>query len=170
MAHLLPLLGLSLLAGCGTPVTPPAADAVGPADVYGKPTLTIGGANDDGFGFVQWHEAPAHPKIVSGLQGGQHIWVSMRSQNLWPEHMAIAVVMHDAATGALVEPGEVNRMLKLLPRPGYDTYEGFVAYVSKPCAIAGKKVRVEMTVRDLYGVTAQDSAEITPVWGGLCAP
>ncbi len=157
------------LGGCGY-VSQPGLDATNGADVYGPPRLEIGGANDDGIGFIPWHGATVRPKIIQGPQGGQHIWVSMRSNGLWPKKIMLSVDMRDATTGALVLPGDVTRILGLTPHETFDAYDGFIAYVSEPCAIADRPIRVTMFASDLYGVATSDSAIVLPIWSTVCAP
>lgn len=168
------LCGCLALCGCHWVSQPGLPDTTG-ADVYGPPTVEIGGADDDGIGFVPWHgittgDGTFHPNIIRGPQGGQHIWVSAHIQNLWPHKLLMSVGMHDMATGALVLPGDVTRILELTPYPTFYDYEGFIAYVSDPCAIADRPIRVTIHASDLYGVVTEDSAVITPVWSLPCGP
>ncbi len=161
-------LGL-LLSGCGF-VSQPGVDAGGSADVLGPPGLEIGGADDSGLGFVSWRDGTARPTIISGPQGGQHIWVSAHIRGLWPKKISLSVGMHDFLTGALVLPGDVTRIVDLTPYPDDYEYQGFIAYVSNPCAIADRAIRVEMVASDLYGVATSDSAVVTPQWSYPCGP
>ena len=158
-----------MLCGCGWVSQPDLPDATG-AEVFGPPSVEIGGANDDGSGFVAWHDGTVHPTIIRGPQGGQHIWVSAHMQNLWPHKLLMAVGMHDEETGALVLPGDVTRILELTSDVGFYHYNGFIAYVSEPCKIHDRKIRVHILAQDLFGVATTDTAVITPVWSLPCTP
>ena len=157
------------LGGCAY-VSQPGLDATNGADVFGPPSIEIGGAADDGIGFIPWHDGTVHPTIIQGPQGGQHIWVSVHTNNLWRQKIQLSVGMRDEVTGALVLPGDVTRILSLTPHETFDAYEGFVAYVSEPCVIANRRIRATVLALDLYGLVTSDSAVITPVWSNPCAP
>ena len=166
-----PVIAWSLACcACGFVSQPGMPDASGDPDVLGPVSVEIGGANDDGIGFVPWHDGLARPNIIRGLQGGQHIWVSIHTHALWPHKALVSVGMHDEATGALVLPGDVTRMLELTPHETFYAFEGFVAYVSDPCAVANRPIRVRVQASDLYGVATADSAVITPIWSQPCPP
>ncbi len=156
------------LGGCSW-ASQPGIDAGGGGDL-GPPSLEIGGADDSGLGFVSWRDGTAKPTIIRGPQGGQHVWVSAHAHGLWKQKILLTVNMHDEQTGVLVEPGEVSRILNLTPYGDFDAYEGFTAYVSAPCAIANRLIRVEMLASDLYGVATSDSAVVTPQWSYPCGP
>lgn len=142
-----------------------------PPPAQGDPWLQIGGSADDGSGFVQWHDANPKPKIIAGIQGGQHIWVSMRTRDVWPKKALLGVTMHRKDTGELVQPGKIERIVSELANYGtFYGFYGFVAYVSEPCVIRDRALQVTAEVSDLYGVVTTDTAVVTPTWDGLCAP
>ncbi len=158
-----------LLCTCGW-TAQPGLDAGSGADVVGEPSVEIGGANLDGIGFALWHGTDPHPNIISGPQGGQHIWVSAHTRNLWYNKLSLTVEMRDDATGDIIAPGEVTRMVTLSRDVTFDRYEGLTAFLSSPCAVADHKIRIKLTAADLYGVATSDTAVVTPVWSQPCAP
>lgn len=119
--------------------------------------------------FVDWQGAMVSPKIVSGPQGGQHIWVGVRAKNVWPQKLRMAVQMWDAETGELVKPGRVEITHTVTAGPdGWLEYTGIPAYVKLPCAVQDRKLRVRLEISDLYGVAAAQEAFIRPKWDGFC--
>ena len=157
-----------LFALCGCTTTAPPPDT---ADVSHHPSVEIGGARTDGTGFVPWHGTDPHPALIAGIQGGQHLWVSMRMQDLWPKQILLAVTMHLVDTGELVQPGKIERIISSLVNwsDAYG-YDGFVAFVSEPCRLRNRAVSVTVEASDLYGVATSDTAIVTPTWDGVCGP
>lgn len=149
------------------------------------PVARVGGADKEGKCWIDWNNGGATPEIIKGPQGGQHIWVSADTLNLHPKKARIAVTMYveqPDGSSEMVKPGrvEMTGTLKFPPAPGERGscgqlpsdlyYFGLPAFVKDPCKIAGKKVRVELEVDDLYGVHAESKAWITPTWNGYCDP
>jgi hypothetical protein len=152
----------------------PAAEVAG-ADADSLPLAQVGGANELGEGFVDWSAGAPAAAILRGPQGGQHIWVSALTRNLWYKKARVAVTLYVEATGAadeMVKPGrvEVTGTLKSADQAGWLIYAGLPAFVKEPCKIMNKRVRVELEVSDLYAVKATDKAWITPTWDGYCDP
>jgi len=133
-----------------------------------KPTALIGGACDNGAGFVDWHSAEAKPAILRGIQGGQHIWVSARAKGVWPKKMRLAVTAYDAETGDLMKPGKVELTNSMKNDGPWLLYSGIPAFVKEPCKIKDRKLRIELVLSDLYGVQAKDEVFIRPTWDGFC--
>ncbi len=155
------LLLLSL-AGCATS---------GVSTVGGTSGVRIGGANEDGTGFVDWHSATVSPTIVMGPQGGQHVWVSLRTdRDFYASKMRITIAMTDLDTGEVVKPGEIPFTRTLVDDGQELQVSGITAYIKEPCKIKGHHVRVHADVEDLVGLTGSDEAVITPTWSGYCTP
>lgn len=165
--------------GAGADAASAAQDAVtlpgdGSATAVSGPTAVVGGSDDAGNGFVDWSSGMFSPAIIHGPQGGQHIWVSAKTQNLYPKKARIAVTMYQETPGPteeMVKPGrvEVTGTLKSWPAPPelpgpWLLYAGLPAFVSEPCKITGRKIRVELEISDLYGVKATHKAWIVPKW------
>lgn len=152
-----------LLVGCATSATsaPP-----------GSSTLVIGGANDDGTGFVDWHGETVAPPIIMGPQGGQHVWVSIRSSHDFnATKMRITIDMTDLDTSEVVKPGQMQFTRTLVESGDWLQFSAITAYVKEPCKIRGHHVRVHVSAEDLVGMTGSDEAVIVPKWtSGACAP
>jgi len=134
-----------------------------------QPTAWVGGANDDGSGFVDWRSGTARPTIIMGPQGGQHVYVSVRVAALWPKKIRMGVEMRDAQTGEVVKPGRIEITSSLKADEAWMAYAGMTAFVKEPCKISDRKMKVHLDVSDLYGVKATDDAVITPHWAGYCS-
>ncbi len=162
MRTLMGLLAVCLLA-CTTTTTTTTS---GPA------TLLIGGANDDGTGFVDWHGATATPPIIMGPQGGQHVWVSVRTtRDFYASKMRFTIDMTDLDTAQEVKPGPMQFTRTLIDDGTVLQFSGITAYVKEPCKITGHHVRVHVDVSDLVGLTGSDEAVIVPNWtSGACTP
>jgi hypothetical protein len=134
-----------------------------------KPSVWLGGSDKDGATFVDWSDGTVKPLIISGPQGGQHIWVSVRARNVYPSKLRMAVQMFDAETCEVIKPGRVEITHTMNVKPdGTMEYTGIPAFVKFPCSIRGRRIHVHLDISDLYGVTAEDDAEITPYWDGWC--
>ncbi len=132
-------------------------------------TVIVGGANDDGTGFVDWHTSTVGPPIVMGPQGGQHIWVSVRTgRNFNASKMRLLIDMTDLDTGDVVKPGQIPFTRTLTDSGTELQITGITAYVKEPCKIKGHHVRVHVGVEDLVGLPGSDEAIIIPTWSGFC--
>ncbi len=165
------LIGLGLLAtglsGCTVVTTEVQVPYSCQGDECAK--VQVGGANEDGTGFVDWSSGTFSPKVITGPQGGQHVWVSTKSIRVSPTKLRIGVIMHDAETGDLVKPGRVEMThTPAKNAEGWYEYDGIPAFVKEPCVISGRKLKVDLDISDLYGVTASTSAFITPHFDLWC--
>ncbi len=160
----IPAVGL-LLAACASASSMPAA--------VGDTTVLIGGANDDGTGFVDWHGQTATPNLIMGPQGGQHVWVMLRTGHAFnAEKMRILMDMTDLDTGLVVKPGQMPFTRTLTDAGDALVTDGnaITAYVKEPCVIKGHHIQVHVGVTDLVGLTGADQAVIIPSWSGFCSP
>ncbi len=139
----------------------------------GTGSVIIGGANDDGTGFVDWHGATVKPHIIMGPQGGQHVWVMLHtSRDFYASKMRVTVDMTDVDTGQAVKPGEMPFTRTLTDTGDLLTTDGnaITAYIKEPCVIQGHHILVHVAVSDLMGLTGSDEATIIPSWSGFCTP
>ena len=169
--RLIPLAALLAL-GCGYGVPVPANDAGSTdglnADSGGPPAVRIGGANEEGEGFIDWNAGEAFAPMIRGIQGGQHIWVSVRARNVSHKKLRMAITATLIDSGKIVIPGRVEYTSTLSTTDGWLFYEGAQSFVKCPCQVQGRKLRVRLEVVDLYGRTATHEATITPTWDGNC--
>ncbi len=166
------LLALTLAIGCSNDCVDGCEADGGETDggACGPVSLVIGGADKEGAGWVDWQAATATPPMIRGPQGGQHIWVRTRSRGLWQKKARLDVTMTLIDTGIVVKPGTVPVMHTLQPEGEcQDLSPPITAYVKCPCQVVGRKVRVDVSLLDLYGVSAKAKAEITPTWDGDCS-
>ena len=180
MRRLLIIAAVSLVLpawSCEAPPLPPPADAAGeaspddcdPAAV--GPLLEVGGADELGNGFVDWSAGDAVPDVIYGIQGGQHIWVSVRVRKtpacLSPKKMRLGVQAKIIDSGKVVKPGRVqvtHNLLNADPDSEWYVYEGIPSFVTCPCQITGRKLEMRVDLSDLYGQEAAATAVITPYW------
>lgn len=163
-AHMAPLVAAWLLV-----LGVAACASIGAPEPVGDMTISLGGDNDDGTGVVDWHAATVAPPIVMGPQGGQHIWLSLRTGHSYQaKSMRLVIDMTDLDTGEAVKPGSIPVTTTLTDVGDALQGTGLRAYVKEPCKIMGHHVRVHVSVEDLVGLTGSDEAVITPTWGGFC--
>ncbi|MCO4762583.1 MAG: hypothetical protein KC502_13815 [Myxococcales bacterium] len=132
----------------------------------------VGGASNDGKGFVDWSDGTATPEMLRGPQGGQHIWVAVRMRGLSHKKLKMTVEMQRVDTGTVVKPGAVPVMSTLKPiADGEFKYQfsAITAFVKCPCQVADKRLRVKLSLSDLYGRKYETIGEITPTWSGDCS-
>lgn len=145
----------------------------GPGPEPAPPTdlaVEIGGALPQGDGWVSWGDGKATPAITRGPQGGQHIWVRVRTRGLWPAKQRLDVTMTLLDTGVVVRPGTVPILQSSQAEPdGSALSTAITAYVTCPCQVVGRRLRIHAAVVDLYGLAAEGSAEVTPTWDGDCS-
>lgn len=163
-------LMLGLIMGCGP--SEPSADAGstdgGGADAQGDPAVRIGGASDEGEGFVDWSDSDALAPMIRGIQGGQHIWVSVRARNVSHKKLRMAITAVLVDSGKTVIPGRVEYTSTLNEVDGWLFYEGAQSFVKCPCQVQGRQLRMKLEVIDLYGRTADNEMVVTPTWDGNC--
>ena len=88
---------LVAVVGCATSAAAPtdasSPDSVSSDATDSAPQVIVGGANSDGSGFVDWSGGAARPAIITGIQGGQHVYVSVRTRNLNPQQVKITALV-----------------------------------------------------------------------------
>lgn len=147
------------------------AGADGGGDTSEVIEVVVGGGDDEtGVGFVDWSTGQVTPPMIRGPQGGQHVWVAVRTRGLWPAKMRINVTMTLLDTGVAVKPGTVPLMPTLTPaEDGWHTVDRITAYVKCPCQVKDRLVRVSVETVDLYGLSGAAEATIRPTWDGDCS-
>ncbi len=172
-AHLLIVAGLIVWSGCAASSAPASSDAVSSSDTSADsanntPQVIVGGANDDGTGFVDWSSGLARPPIVTGIQGGQHVFVSVRTRNLYPVQVKINTMVATPVECKAYNPGSREWKVSLRTDDTWLGYQGITAFVDDPCLVKDKVVRVKVEVTDQNNVTASAYADIQPTWSGAC--
>ena len=136
------------------------------------PVVKVGGSTPFGLGFIDWSGEPHSAEVLTGPQGGQHIWISARTRNMavTTATMAVTLLLETPTGDVLVKPGRVE-MARKAEQNGVDIiYAGLPAFVKEPCKVKGQRVRVELDIRDQAGNVAADKAWITPTYTGYCDP
>ena len=164
---------VGIFSGCAASAGADAAADGGPvdgaaADGASAPMVLVGGANSDGSGFVDWSSTTPRPAIITGIQGGQHVFVSVRTRNIFPTQAKITAMVAAPETCEPNAPGPATWKVSLKKDGDWLTYQGITAFVGEPCAIKDKWVRVKVEVTDQNGVTATGHADIQPTWSGAC--
>lgn len=170
----LPIAALSLACTAAPANAPSGESATDGAstdasiDASGPPVFQIGGAKDDGTGFVDWSGGTSTAPIITGIQGGQHVWVSVRTRNI-PVHKAhLLIKLARPADCSALEAGETEWRVPLVTQDDWKGYSGLTAYVSKPCEVQGKPVHVKVQLKDEDTLLAEADAFVTPTWDGVC--
>lgn len=202
------LCWLALVGGCGesegSPNTAAAdvavtadssatADTAGPALDGGPsqdtgapqslPTIELGGSDNAGKTFVDWSNDKVVPPLVHGIQGGEHIYVSVRMRNMDPKSMNLELHQHIATTGEEVFPSPIKWFGQTLKKEtvdgvwtGWYFRNGYTGFVNCPCLVTGKQLRLELIATSKDGkVTAKSMRLVTPggasampLWDGDC--
>jgi len=132
----------------------------------------VGGASDDGKGFIDWQSGEETAKMIRGPQGGQHVWVSVRMTGLSNKKLRMTVEMVREDNGKVVKPGAVPVMSSLKGnkfKPGGYQFSAITAFVKCPCQVAKKTLIVNLKLEDLYGRTYKTSAKVLALWDGDCS-
>lgn len=170
----------------GTDSGGPGVD-VGPAPDTGTPvnapTVELGGSDDAGKTFVDWSSDKIVPPLVHGIQGGEHVFVSVRVRNMDPKNMNLELHQQVVATGKEVFPSPIKWFSQTLKKEtvdgvwtGWYFKNGYTGFVNCPCLVTGKQLKLELIATSNDGkVTAKSTHFITPGgpstmphWDGDC--
>lgn len=147
------------------------------------PTVELGGSDDAGKTFVDWSSDTVVPNLVHGIQGGEHVFVSVRVRNMDPKNMNLELHQHVVATGEQVFPSPITWFNQTLKKEtvdgvwtGWYFKNGYTGFVNCPCLVTGKQVKLELIATSSDGkVTAKSTHFITPgaasalpLWDGDC--
>jgi hypothetical protein len=136
--------------------------ACGPDPCSGEPSIELGGADDDGGGYVAFEDG-ADRNLVYGTQGGFHVWLQLRTRGLCPgsttlERRAVdtagAVRVYNRGPLPLVEVGdayELPNAERIILCPPTDA----LPVIDQP-------LRFEVTATDGEGDTAYAEIHIVP--------
>ena len=147
-----------LLVGCGSASSAPITGC----PEHAGPTLIMGtGANafepiTDGMRL----------RMATGIQGGCHFWVSVRTDGFAPTGFEIRYEIFDALSGQSTG-STFAREVQLTPAvdaPGQCEYVGYTAFIRSPSAIYDTRVRIDVDVKDSHGRTAAASHEVVADW------
>jgi hypothetical protein len=103
-------------------------------------------------------EAGAEVRIVCGSQGGQHLWVALRSQGI-ARQQRLEVQMTALDDGAEICRAAADDVFATA-RDGWNEVAAMICLVPRPAEAVGRRVRVEATARDLIGNVARAETEL----------
>jgi len=124
-----------------------------------------------GSGTFQSVASGATVPIVCGPQGGQHVWMSLRAQNLEPGPVDFLLTLQPdeglRKTLAL-DPGEPlcgqqRSGLSLPVRDGWAVYAGAVCYIANPEVVAGRTLTLTGSIKDATGRAVRAQVSVVPV-------
>jgi|ETNmetMinimDraft_26_1059896.scaffolds.fasta_scaffold80082_2 hypothetical protein len=202
------LLGLCLAAAC-SPDDEPEADALPSGDttvsaahgttpqpdggttatdaprVSKGPVVEMGGSDDEGKGFVDWSSDKETPPLIHGIQGGEHVYFSVRVRDMNPKKMNLELSMTEVASGKAIFPTppalkKFNQTLKKETVDGQWTgwyfKNGYIAFVHCPCLVSGKELKFDLVVTSKDGTQSASvshtivpgTKKVKPHWDGDC--
>ena len=147
------------------------------------PMVQMGGSDDEGKGFIDWSSEKEAPPLIHGIQGGEHVFFSVRVKNVDPKKMNLKLHMTMADTGEIVFPGPLSKYKQTLKKEtvdgnwtGWYFKNGFIGFVHCPCLVAGQKLKFELVVTTQDGKTTMKdshiivpgSKKVAPHWDGDC--
>jgi hypothetical protein len=100
--------------------------------------------------------------VVCGTQGGQHIWLSVRTQGLNAEsaHVTLRIRFDDGSLAAdHYICGQQLENVTLQKQGDWAEFTGVICFIPDPPSIHGPRLRAEGIVRDRFDRTA--SANVT---------
>lgn len=151
--------------GCGMAVLALAQGCGGPAlDV---PPWAQVGTGDVGFEPVTEGQEVG---IQSGIQGGQHIWGSVRATGLDWRDASVEFVLLDEEGLEAEEPTRLRTSMQQCPQDqdgcdqGMGELVGATVLVNNPGGIRGDRITMQVTVTDDEGRSATDARVVFPRW------
>lgn len=140
-----------LLGACGAEATTDPFPSDG-----GTPVVLVGTGETE-FEAV---EKASGVSLIEGPQGGMHIWVSVRCQNLGPR-VEIEYGVRDVTTGELLSVKGLVLVADLSPEDEWAEQVGLTAFLtgSDPADYEGQRVQLWATVTEESGDSAMDQAE-----------
>ena len=130
---------LVIAAGCG-------------ASFDGPPAVDVGTGVDQ---FVALHDGDPVP-IIHGIQGGYHVWGSVRAHNLAPSDVKLRFTLTRVADGAAITLRTDTVDLD------DSEHLGSAVFLPDPDAVRGQACRLHLDVTDSTGRAASSEHLITP--------
>lgn len=113
-------------------------------------------------------KGPTSLKLIYGPQGGHHVWITTCVPQLVTGPISVAFGLRDMETGELHAPSPVKLKTwhkNLTAVPGYRCRGPLALYVSCPCAIDGRPLRLEVELEGAEGKHAWLTAPVVAVHG-----
>lgn len=110
------------------------------------------------------HASLPEVQIVSGSQGGQHIWGGLRTYELNPENMHVVYTLVLEETGEELSVNTYDLSLAPGTKEGAHEWAGLIGLVNAPAAVSGKVVEMRMTATDADGNSVSDSRRVRALY------
>jgi len=130
----------------------PLAAACSAAGFSGPPAADVGTGADH---FVTLHDGDAVP-IIMGLQGGYHVWGSVRAANVGSQNVTLRFSLFHGD-----ETAPVTVRLDTVDLTGGE-HLGSAVFLPDPSAVRGQPCRLHLDLTDENGRTASAEHRITP--------
>jgi hypothetical protein len=122
------------------------------ASFPGPPAADVGTGVDQ---FVVLHDGDTVP-IIMGLQGGYHVWGSVRASNVAPDNLRLrfSLYLADQTTPLTIRTDTVDLT--------GGEHLGSAVFLPDPSVVRGQLCRLHLDVTDENGRTASAEHRVTP--------
>ncbi len=122
------------------------------AGFAGPPTADVGGGVDQ---FITLHDGDSVP-IIHGLQGGYHVWGSVRAANVDPSGLALRFTLYieEASDPYTIRNDTVDL--------SGGEHLGTAVFLPNPDDVRGRSCRFHLDVTDAHGRTASAEHRVIP--------
>ena len=122
------------------------------AGVSGPPNVDVGGGADQ---FITLRDGDSVP-IIHGLQGGYHVWGSVRASGVDPNALALRFTLYiEEATDAYTIRNDTVDLSD-------GEHLGTAVFLPNPDDVRGRSCRFHLDVTDAAGRTASSEHRVTP--------
>lgn len=148
------LVGVFALAGCGGSADSPPCHGEGPVEV------------ELGTGASTFEALPegADLQMVSGPQGGCHLWLALRGRNFGADRVTVDFDLWDLEAGE--RRVSSRQVVRLIPadEPGVCERAGIPVFLVRPWQIEDHRLRFEVTLTDSRDRTARLERQVVARW------
>ncbi len=146
------LVALLALGGCCMP------------DLDVDPSVVLGSGEVE---FVTLGEAGQEVDLVNGVQGGWHVWGSVRVTGMDWRDLLLEFTVAEPGGSLLSEPSRTQAELSCCEGDeeceGLGEIVGFPVLVDEPALAAGRNLTLRVVATDPDGLTATASRTVTPI-------
>lgn len=146
------LAALLLISGCCLP------------DLEAEPTVLLGTGEVE---FLSIGDGAQDVALVNGVQGGWHVWGSVRATGLDWADVRMTFTLAEADGSLLSEPSRIDGELRCCEADpecaGFGELVGFPVILDQPTLAVGRIVTFTVEMTDSDGVTATAEKAIVPV-------
>jgi len=117
--------------------------------------------------FVQLTEAGQEVELVNGVQGGWHIWGSVRATGLDWRELRLDFTVSEPGGSLLAEPSRTEAELACCDGDedcdGFGEIVGFPVLVDEPALALGRNLTLQVVATDPDGRTASAEKAVVPI-------